>query len=48
MVQFWYLRLYFGIDIVSRRPLQRIARFGNGLKLRPTIRYMTHTVISNR
>ena len=40
MVQFCYLRLYFGIDIVSRRLLQWIARIENGLKLRPTTRYI--------
>ena len=40
MVQFCYLRLYFVIDIVSRRLLQWIARIENGLKLRPTTRYM--------
>ena len=40
MVQFCYLRLNFGIDIVSRRLLQWIARIENGLKLRPTTRYM--------
>ena len=39
MLQFCLLRLYFGIDIVSRRLLQWIARVENGLKLRPTIRY---------
>ena len=33
---FCYLRLYFGIDIVSRRLLQWTARIENGLKLRPT------------
>ena len=42
MVQFCYLRLYFGVDIVSRRPLQWIARIENGLKLRPTTRYRTY------
>ena len=42
MVQFCYLRLYFGIDIVSRRLLQWIARTENGLKLRPTTRYRTY------
>ena len=42
MVQFCYLRLYFGIDIVSRRLLQWIARIENGLKLRPTTRYRTY------
>ena len=34
--RFCYLRLYFGIDIVSRRLLQWTARIKNGLKLRPT------------
>ena len=34
MVQFCYLRLYFGIDNVCRRLLQWIARIKNGLKLR--------------
>ena len=42
MLQFCYLRLYFGIDIVSRRLLQWIARIENGLKLRPTTRYRTY------
>ena len=42
MVQFCYLRLYFGIYIVSRRLLQWIARTENGLKLRPTTRYRTY------
>ena len=32
MVQFCYLRLYFGIVNVSRRLLQWIARIKNGLK----------------
>ena len=32
MAQFCYLRLYFGVDIVSRRLLQFIARIENGLK----------------
>ena len=38
MVQFCYLRLYFGIDNVCRRLdlLQWIARIKNGLKLKPT------------
>ena len=36
-------RLHFGIDIVFRRLLQWIARIENGLKLRPTTRYRTHT-----
>ena len=48
MVQFCYLTLYLGIDILSRRLLQWIARIENGLKLRPTKRYRTHTVISTR
>ena len=48
MVQFCYLTLYLGIDIVSRRLLQWITRIENGLKLRPTKRYRTHTVISTR
>ena len=43
MVQFCYLRLYFGIDNVSRRLLQWIARIKNGLKLRPTTRYRTYS-----
>ena len=38
MVQFCYLRL--SIDNFSRRLLRRIARIENGLKLRPTTRYM--------
>ena len=42
MVQFCYLRLHFGPDIVSRRLLQWIARIENGLKLRPTTRYRTY------
>ena len=33
---FCYLRLYFGVDIVSRRLFQWTARIENGLKLRPT------------
>ena len=44
MVQFCYLRLYFGTEIVSRRLLQWIARIENGLKLRPTTRHRTHAV----
>ena len=48
MVQFCYLTLYVSIDIVSRRLLQWIARIENGLKLRPTKRYRTHTVLSTR
>ena len=48
MVQFCYLTLYLGIDIVSRRLLQWITRIENGLKLRPTKRYGTPTVISTR
>ena len=32
MAQFGYLRLYFDIDIVSRRLLRWIARIENGLK----------------
>ena len=43
MVQFCYLRLYFGIDNVSRRLLQWIARIENGLKRRPTTRYWTYS-----
>ena len=46
MVQFCYLRLYFGIDIVSCRLMQwmrAIARVENGLKLRPTKRYKIST-----
>ena len=43
MVQFCYSRLYFGIDNVSRRLLQWIARIKNGLKLRPTTRYRTYS-----
>ena len=42
IVQFCYLRLYFGIDNVSRRLLQWIARIKNELKLRPTTRYRTY------
>ena len=47
MAQFCYLRFYFGIDIVSRRLLQWIARTENELKLRPTTRYRIHTVIQS-
>ena len=36
-----YLRLYFGIDNITLRLLQWIARIKNGLKLRPTTRYRT-------
>ena len=43
MVQFCYLRPYFGIDNVCRRLLQWIARIKNGLKLRPTTRYRTYS-----
>ena len=43
MVQFCYLRLYFGIDNVSRRLLQWIARIESGLKRRPTTRYRTYS-----
>ena len=43
MVQFCYLRQYFGIDNVCRRLLQWIARIKNGLKLRPTTRYRTYS-----
>ena len=43
MVQFCYLRLYFGIDNVSRRRLQWIARIKNGFKLRPATRYRTYS-----
>ena len=42
MVQFCYLRLYFGIYIVSSRLLQWIASIENGLKLTPTTRYRTY------
>ena len=42
MAQFGYLRLYFDIDIVSRRLLRWIARIENGLKLEPPTRYRTH------
>ena len=38
-----YLRLYFGIDNISRRLLQWIARIKNGLNLRPTKRYRTYS-----
>ena len=31
IVQFCYLRLYFGVDNISRRLLQWIARIKNGL-----------------
>ena len=41
MAQFGYLRLYFDINIVSRRLLGWIARIENGLKLEPTTRYRT-------
>ena len=40
---FCYLRLYFGIDIVSRRLLKWISRIENGLILRPTTRYRTYS-----
>ena len=43
MVQFCYLRVYFGIDFVSRRLFQWIGRIENGLKLRPTTRYRTYS-----
>ena len=43
MVQFCYLRVYFGIDFVFRRLLQWIARIENGLKLRPTTRNRTYS-----
>ena len=45
VVQFYYLKIYFGIDIVSRRDLlQWIARIGgNGLKLKPTTTYRTYS-----
>ena len=43
MVQFCYLRLYFGIDYVSRPLLQRIARIKNTLKRRPTSGYRTYS-----
>ena len=43
MVQFCYSRLYFGIDNVSRRLLQWIARIKNELKRRPTTRYRTYS-----
>ena len=43
MVQFCYLRLYFGIDNVCRRLLQWIARIKNGLKRRPTISHRTYS-----
>ena len=43
MVQFCYLRLYFGIDYVTRRLLQRIATIKNALKRRPTKRYRTYS-----
>ena len=42
MVQFC-LRLHFGIDIVSRRLLQWIARIENVLKRKPTTRYRAHS-----
>ena len=38
-----YLRLYFGIDNISRRLLQWISRIKKGLKLRPTTRYRTYS-----
>ena len=43
MVQRCYLRVYFGIDFVSRRLLQWIGKIENGLKLRPTTRYRTYS-----
>ena len=43
MVQFCYLRLHFGIDVVSRRLLQWIARIENVLKRKPTTRYRAHS-----
>ena len=36
------IRIYFGIDIVSRRLLQWIARIKNVLKSKPTTRYRTY------
>ena len=43
MVQLCYTRLYFGIDNVSRRLLQWIARIKNELKRRPTTRYRKYS-----
>ena len=43
MVQFCYLRLYFGIDNVFRRLLQWITRIKIGSKLKPTTRYRTYS-----
>ena len=43
VVQFCCLRLYLGIDNISRRLLQWIARIKNRLKLRPTTRYRTYS-----
>ena len=42
------IKTLFWHDIVSFRLLHRIAKVENGLKLRPTTRYRTHTVISTR
>ena len=43
MVQFCYLRPYFGIDYVSCALLQRIERIKNTLKRRPTSGYRTYS-----
>ena len=43
MVKFSYLTISVRIYIVFRRLLQWIARIENGLKLRPTTGYRTHT-----
>ena len=43
MIQLCYSRLYFGIDNVSRRLLQWIARIKNELKRRPTTRYRKYS-----
>ena len=37
-----FIRIYFGIDIISRRLLQWIARIKNVLKSKPTTRYRTY------
>ena len=43
MVQFCYLRLYFGTDNDFRRLLQWIARIKTGFKTRPTTRHRTYS-----
>ena len=43
IVQVHVVLNYFGIDNVSRRLLQWIARIKNGLKLKPKKRYRTYS-----